>query len=139
MKNLLLITAIVLTGCAAPMGVTMMSRDSGATYKGTFDGTSNGAGTLSVIMGETTCSGPAARVSSKETTAVGSAYATGSNGNLVNALATTSTSGDSNIKAILSCSNGKGMRCDLTGRNRSGGGTCTDDAGKIFDVVVTSK
>jgi hypothetical protein len=133
----LLVVACLLTGCSSPMLVTMMPRDSATVYKGQFTGTSAGAGTLSVDLAGVNCTGPAARVASKEVTSTGVAYGLGKLGQAINTANT--TSGDSTVKALLTCSNGKAMRCELTGRDRSGGGVCTEDSGRVLDVIVTSK
>ena len=138
-KKLIALLAIALAGCASPMAVTMMPRDSGASFQGQLIPTGSGSGSMTATIGSVICSGPAARVSSNESFGFSTLYGTNSRGQAVNALSTTSTSGDATIKAIMSCSNGTGMRCDITGRDGSGGGVCVDDAGKVFDVVVTRK
>lgn len=44
-------------------------------------------------------------------------------------------------KALLQAVDGSGMRCDFkgTGSGRSGGGTCTDDKGLVYDVQIKLK
>lgn len=44
-------------------------------------------------------------------------------------------------KALLQAADGSGLRCDFkgTGSGRSGGGTCTDDKGLVYDVQITLK
>lgn len=137
MIRALILLATVLAGCAAPMKVTMMPRGSGEIYTGQFSGTSNGQGTIAVQIGDLSCSGPAARVASTETTST--AYIPSMTPGVAGLMALRHADGDSTVKAILSCSDGTGMRCDLVGRDRSGGGTCANDAGRIFDVIVTDK
>ncbi|MBB4196281.1 hypothetical protein GGD83_000052 [Rhodoblastus sphagnicola] len=48
------------------------------------------------------------------------------------------TMGDATVKALLSCPNGKGIRCVLKGRDLHGGGECSTDDGQAFDIIVTS-
>jgi hypothetical protein len=137
MKKVLILCAVVLAGCASkPMVVTMMPRSSGETYAGQFTGSSNGAGQLSIDMGSVSCSGPAARVSSDEKRTVH--MVPNFNGGQPIIMAS-NADGDVSVKAILHCTDGTGMRCDMVGRDRSGGGTCTNDAGRIFDLIVTDK
>ncbi len=126
---------VLLSGCA--YNLTMMPRDSGQTYTGKLTSPSgNGSGTMTVAIGDLQCSGPAARVASNQT--FGFVNTFGSSGvRTFNSFSTMSTSGDVQVKAILSCTGGKGLRCDLTGRGSSGGGICVDDAGRVFDVLAT--
>ena len=49
---------------------------------------------------------------------------------------TTVTTGDNLVKAILSCSDGRGLRCELTGRDSNVGSICVDDSGKVYDVIA---
>lgn len=92
---------------------------------------------MTAMIDSVSCSGPAARVSSNESFGFSTLYGTNNRGKTVNAMETTNTTGDVTIKAIMSCSDGRGLRCDITGRNGSGGGICINDSGKVFDVVVT--
>lgn len=133
------ISVVVLNGCAATMDVTMMARDSGTAYRGELRGDGSGAGTMSVDLQNAKCSGPASRVSSNERSVVGSAFVYGAGGFSSNAFATATISGDATVRALLTCDNGKGLRCELTGRNGNGGGVCANDSGRIFDVVISRK
>ena len=139
MKKILLLALIALAGCASPMAVTMMPRDSGAAFQGQLIPAGSGSGSMTASIDGVSCSGPAARVASNESFGFSTLYGTNSRGQAVSALGTTATSGDVTVKAIMSCSDGKGLRCDITGRDGAGGGICVNDAGKVFDVVVTRK
>lgn len=139
LRIILVLLAYLLAGCSTTMNVTLMQRDSGNVHRGFLNGDGSGSGSMSVDFGERNCSGPAARASSNETFEVASVYGTTNRGNNVSGTATSFKAGDTTVKALLSCSDGKGLRCELTGRNLSGTGICVDDSGKVFDVVVTRK
>lgn len=130
------IATAALCGCA--FSVTLMPRDSGKTYTGEMVGNGTGSGTMTVKLdGDETCTGPVARVASNETFGFANTYAT-VRGKPVNAFTTMATTGDVSLKAIMSCTSGKGLRCDLTGRG-GGGGICVDDTGKIYDALAIAK
>ena len=126
-----------LMGCAATMNVAMMSRTSGESFQGELRGDGRGSGSMIVNFRGQQCSRPATRIASDEKTVVGSAWSVNSGGQSIGTLAAATISGDATMKALLSCPNGKGMRCVLKGRDLHGGGECTTDDGQIFDVIVS--
>lgn len=132
----ILLTAL-LSGCA--YNVTLMPRDSGKTYAGTLQASGGGNGTMSMAMGDVTCTGPVARVGSNETFGLVNSFGTNNRGGFSSGLSTIAMAGDVHAKAILSCSNGSGLRCDLTGRGASAGGVCVDDKGSVYDAIAARK
>lgn len=78
-------------------------------------------------------------VASNQTFGFASTYAINSRGQSMNAFTNTATAGDSQVKGILSCTNGGGLRCDMTGRGSIGGGIFVDDAGKVYDAIAVRK
>lgn len=135
MRAAILVLAVALSGCA--FQVTMMPRDSGAVYTGHMEG-SSGSGTLTMAMPQGACTGPV--VKSASGASFGFAQTFGRVGNRPFSGTTTAmTSGDSQFKAILSCGDGTGLRCDLTSTGGAGGGICVDDKGRVYDAVVTRK
>lgn len=128
--------ALLMSGCAYNM--TLMPRDSGKVYTGEMQGNGAGSGTLTLTIDGDKCTGPVARVASNQTFGFANTYAT-NGARSANAFTTMASSGDATLKAILSCSNGKGLRCDLTGQGASGGGICVDDAGKVYDALAIRK
>lgn len=128
--RLLLIAPLLLAGCA--YNVTLMPRDSGKTFVGT-----GSRGQMNVSMGAVNCAGPVARTGSNEATGVASTFGANSNGTYGTRLSTVTVSGDVYGKAILSCTDGSGLRCDLTRSGSSGGGICVDDKGKVYDALLT--
>lgn len=136
MKLLWLAPVALLAGCAA-FNVTLMPRDSGKTYSGEMEGR-GGRGTMTMAMDGVSCTGPVAKVGSNETFGLINSFGTNSRGGFSSGLSTITTTGDVHLKAILSCSDGSGLRCDLTGRG-SGGGVCVDDKGRVFDALAVPK
>ena len=140
MKKLIAIATIgLLGGCGATLNVTMMPRDSGTAYTGELIGDGSGGGSMAITIADAKCSGPAARVASNQTFGFANSVGFNNRGTVANSFSTVATSGDVFIKAILSCTNGKGLRCDMTGQGGNGGGLCVDDTGKVFDVLVNRK
>lgn len=138
MKAFLATAAVLaLSGCA--INVAMMPRDSGTVYSGELQGNGMGGGTMTVKVDDAVCTGPVARVASNQSFGFANTYAADNRGNRAGAVTAVSTSGDHFVKAILSCSNGNGLRCDMTGRNNMGGGICVDNNGRVFDVIGTPK
>lgn len=132
-----LVTVLALTGCA--YNITLMPRDSGKTYQGELLGDGGGSGTMTLKLDDVTCTGPAAKVASNQSFGFVNTYGSNSKGQTANAFTTVSKSGDSTVKAILTCSNGSGIRCDITGRGASAGGICLDDKGKVYDALAIRK
>lgn len=141
--KLLWIAPLLLAGCAynmtpVPYDVTLMPRDSGKTYSGTLEA-GNGRGTMTMAMDGVSCSGLVARVGSNETFGLVNSFGTNSRGGFSSGSSTIAVAGDVHAKAMLSCSDGSGLRCDITGRPGSAGGVCQDDKGRLFDALATSR
>lgn len=134
MKKLVIVLATLLSGCA--YNVTLMPRDSGKTFAGTIQAGA-GHGTMSMAMGEVTCTGPIARVASDDTFGFATTYGVNSRGRASSSFSTIAAMGDVHAKAMLSCSDGSGLRCDISGRGNSAGGICADDKGRVFDAIAT--
>lgn len=135
---MVVLTGLV-SGCASTMNVSMMARDSGRAYVGELTPNGSGGGTMAVRIDAVSCVGPAARVSSNESFGFATMYGSTTRGTSAMVSGTSVTTGDSLVKAILSCSDSRGLRCELTGRDSNGGGICVDDFGKVFDVIATRK
>ena len=132
MKTLLpVILAALLAGCAYQM--QLMPRDGGKIYQGQIKSKGNGSGTLYVGLDGKTCSGNFATVASSDT--FGLAQTFGSRG--VTTTTVASTGGGAQYKALLTCSDGTGLRCDVTGTN-SGGGVCVDSNNRVYDMLYSS-
>ena len=127
---------IVLTGCAGSMKLTLMPRDSGKVYSGQLDGNGMGSGTASIDIEGVICSGPAARMSGSEVTGISSTIGAVGGRNFSSSTIGVAGTGGSAVKVMLSCTNGTGLRCELRGQNRTGGGVCVDDKGKSYDILA---
>lgn len=131
-----LAACLLLAGCA--YNVTLMPRDSGKTYTGTLDAGA-GRGTMTLAMDGATCTGPIVRVASNETFGIASGFGATNRGTTASGFSVAATSGDVFAKALLTCSDGSGLRCDMTGRPGTAGGVCQDDKGRIFDAIATRR
>lgn len=135
MKAAVLAAVGLLAGCA--FNVTLMPRDSGTTYTGRMEGR-GGTGTLSIALDAKNCAGPVVKVASGETFGLVNTFGT-TGRRAFSGISTVATAGDSQFKAILSCNDGSGLRCDLTSTGGAGGGICLDDKGRVFDAIVTRR
>jgi hypothetical protein len=116
--------------------MTLMPRDSGRMYFGEFIGNGMGVAKASLNIDGITYAGTAVRVSSNDTFGFMSAYGSNNRGVTSSSFGTYFAEGDRYVKAILSSSDGRGLRCDLVGRNHGGGGICVDDNNKVYDVIL---
>ncbi len=137
--SLLMVIAVFLTGCAGSMKLTLMPRDSGKIYSGQLDGDGMGSGTASIDIEGVICSGPVARVSSSEVTGISSTIGAVGGHSYSSSTFSAAGSGNTTAKILLSCTNGAGLRCDVSGQNRRGGGICIDDKGKSYDILASPK
>lgn len=136
MKTILaVLAAAMLSGCAWNM--TLMPRDSGKVYTGQMTGNGMGSGQVTVNIDGVTCSGPAQRVASNDTFGFMNTYGRSSRGGSMTATSTYFAEGDKVVKALMSCGNGRGLRCELVGRSSGGGGICVDDTGRVYDVIAS--
>lgn len=133
MKKLIysLVLSMALTGCALQM--QLMSRENGTMYKGSVQGNGFGSGTISLALDNKLCTGAFARGATNDSFGFFQAY--GSNGgSSVGSMQ--NFGGSSTVKALLSCTDGTGLRCDFVGRSGTGTGICLDSKDKIYDAIV---
>ena len=128
-----------LGSCGGAMEVAMMSRSSGESFRGELLGDGSGSGSMTVNFHGQQCSGPATRVATDSKTVVGSAWSFSNTGQSVGTMAAATEVGDSTVRALLSCADGRGLRCTLKGRDLHGGGECSTDDGQVFDILVNRK
>lgn len=126
---LALAVALALTGCS--YGMQLMPRDSGKVYQGSVQSNGAGSGTLSVALDGKTCAGNFVTTSSGDSFGFVQTY--GARGM---STGTAFMSGSSQYKAILSCSDGSGLRCDVSG-STSGGGICVDSHNRVYDLIYS--
>ena len=122
--------ALLVSGCAYQM--QMMPRDSGKIYSGRIQSNGAGSGSLAIDIDGRSCSGSFARAASGDSFGFFQSY--GRRGNAVGSYQT--YGGSSTYKALLSCSDGTGMRCDVEGA-QTGGGICVDSTNRVLDMIYT--
>ena len=130
-KLFLLIMIGLLSSCALQMQV--MSRDNGTMYKGSVQGNGFGSGTISLSLDNKMCTGAFARGASNDSFGFFQTYGakgSGSVGSVQN------FGGSSTVKALLSCTDGTGLRCDFVGGSGTGTGICVDSKNQVFDAIV---
>jgi hypothetical protein len=137
MRPLLSIALLALAGCASTYDLTVMPRDSGRMYAGVAEDAGTGEGKISITIDERTYNGT--WVETQPAQARG--YVSGGigfRGHLgMGGFITIDNPDGGAAKALLTAADGSGLRCDcLGGQGRSGGGTCSDDKGRIFDVQI---
>lgn len=139
MKKTLAVMALTasIAGCA--WQVNLMPRDSGKVYQGQFTGLVGSTGDMSVTIDGAVYSGKIVETSSTSQFGFTQAYGLNNRGTKANAYASSFTSGDYYLKAILSSPEGRGLRCDVIGRSGGGSGVCVDDQSKVYDLVYTQK
>ena len=140
MKKLLKLSSVLIllliSACALPtLQLTVMSRNNGNVSNGIGNPDGKGGGTLSMTIAGRNYNGVMSRTLSNESfgffQSIGSAQKSG---------LLLTQSGSNLGKAILSSSDGKGLRCDLVGDGRGNGSAiCVDDVGEVYDVIVNIK
>jgi hypothetical protein len=130
-KMILLATVLILSGCSYTM--QLMPRDGGTLYQGQIKSNGAGGGALSIGLDGRTCAGNFVTVASGDT--FGLAQTFGSHG-------TTNTTfgafaGHAQYKAMLSCSDNTGLRCDVSGSSTNGGGICVDSKNRVYDMIYS--
>lgn len=136
------LAAAATVGCAPSVSVlTAMPRDSGALYDGEIVDPRTGEGTMTVTLAGKAYSGGWTRTRSYgnaySITGTGGAWGTrwggwGAGGGLATAQPIDPSE---RWLALLRATDGAGLRCELaSGGGGRGGGHCTDDAGRVYDV-----
>ncbi|HYC36534.1 MAG TPA: hypothetical protein VEC19_08950 [Usitatibacter sp.] len=130
--------ALALSGCATTYQLSLMPRDSGKMYSGTAVENANGEGTISVTLEGKTYNGTWVQTQPART----HGFVTGGLGwgrrgfGGLGAMVTMDNPQGGEAKALLSASDGSGLRCDFKSGEGRGGGVCRDDRGKEYDVQL---
>ena len=140
------VTALLLAGCTSTYQLTLMPRTSGTLYFGeAVEGGTEAE--LSVTIDKKTYIGTWVYSAPDRTTGYVSGgwgwggrhygYGYGLGGSTV--IADNPLGGET--KALLQAADGSGLRCDFRGMayRRTGGGTCLDDKGLLYDVQIRPK
>jgi hypothetical protein len=124
---------IALAGCAYQM--QLLPRDGGSLYVGSAQSDGMGGGTLNVQLDGRTCSGSFAQASSGNSFGFFQTYGRRGAGSAVGAFQ--AFGGSNTFKALMACTDGTGLRCDIEGREKTGVGICVDSKGRVFDMIYT--
>ena len=137
---------VALGGCASTYQLTLMPRTAGKLYYGeAFERSGSNETTLNITIEDKTYSGTWVAATPDRTSGTisggfGFGGRRGGFGIGAAPVVIDNPSGGES-KALLQAPDGSGMRCDFrgTGTGRSGGGTCTDDKGLVYDVQIEVK
>ena len=136
-KLLLAATVLALSGCATTYQLTLMPRDSGKLYEGTAEDNGNGEGRVAITIEGKAYTGTWVATSSERTQAyVSGGFGWGRRGGGLGTIVTMDNPQGGEAKALLSASDGSGLRCDLRSGQGRGGGICRDDKGREYDVQL---
>lgn len=110
----------------------LMPRDSGTIYNGQVKSNGAGGGTLSVALDGRSCAGSFVKAASGDSFGFIQTFgAHGAN------MSTVQSFGSSQYKALLSCSDNSGLRCDVVGTSSSGAGVCIDSKSRVYDLMYS--
>jgi hypothetical protein len=134
-----LILLALLVGCSTAYQLTLMPRTSGVLYYGEAFETGSQAD-VSVTIDKKTYTGNWVYSTPERTTG----YVSGGWGwrrSAIGGTVTVDNPGGGEAKALLQAADGSGLRCDFRGMasGRTGGGTCQDDKGLLYDVQIRVK
>jgi hypothetical protein len=133
------IAALALTGCATTYHLSVMPRDSGKLYEGIATDTGYGEGPISITIEGTTYNGTWVQSVPDRTYGYGGgAWGWGRGWYGGGGYFSMDNPNGGLSKALLSAPNGGGLRCDLQSGAGRGGGVCSDDHGKMYDVQIRS-
>ncbi len=127
---------IALMGCTSTM--ILLPRDSGTLYRGTMKSRNMNIGTLTIQLEDKTCTGTYARAGSGDLYGLFQGNAQTNVQPNLSADAYQLRKDSSAYKALMSCSDGTGLRCDVVGAGTgAGAGVCADSKGRMFDLIYT--
>ena len=133
------VAALALSGCATTYHLSVMPRDSGKMDEGVATDTGNGEGPISITIEGKTFNGTWVQTVPDRTYG----YVTGGLGfgrrgwgGLGGGFITMDNPNGGAAKALLNSPDGSGLRCDLQSGTGRGGGVCTDDRGRMYDVQI---
>ena len=132
------IAALALSGCATTYHLAVMPRDSGTMYEGVATDTGYGEGPISITIEGRTYNGTWVQTVPDHTTGyVSGGVGWGRRGwGVGGGFITMDNPNGGLAKALLQSADGGGLRCDLRSGLGRGGGVCTDDRGKMYDVQI---
>ena len=140
MRYATIIAALALAGCASSYELRVMPRDSGKIYSGTAQDSGGGEGAISITIDGKTYTGTWTETQPSSATGYvmgGIGWGRRGWGGLGSFITMDNPQG-SEAKALLTSSDGSGLRCDFKSgsERRVGGGVCRDDRGREYDVQI---
>jgi hypothetical protein len=138
MRTFILAAALALAGCATDYQLQLMPHDSGKIYYGmAHDPGAHGEGPISITIDAKTYTGTWVQ----STNDYSSGYISGGFGwwgrhGAVGTMVTMDNPEGAMSKALLTASDGSGLRCDLRTAGGRGDGMCRDDQRRIYDVQI---
>jgi hypothetical protein len=139
MRLIAIAAALAVSGCATTYHLAVMPRDSGKIYEGVATDTGYGEGPVSITIDGRTYNGTWVQTVPDRTYGyVSGGFGWGRRGwgGLGGGFVTMDNPNGGTAKALLTASDGSGLRCDLQSGLGRGGGICTDDRGKMYDVQI---
>lgn len=135
----LIAAAVAAAGCASTYELTLMPRTAGKLYYGEAVQRGSQADVSITIEGKT-YTGTWVEVTPDRTTGYVSGW-WGWRRSVIGTTVTVDNPAGGEAKALLQAADGSGLRCDIRGTayGRSGGGTCQDDQGLVYDVQIRLK
>jgi len=132
--------AALLAGCSSTYSLTLMPRNSGQLYYGEASSRTGEETQVTVTIAERTYRGNwvVAQPPPQTGFAIGGIFGGRRSG--IGTSVILSNPAGTEAKALLRADDGSGLRCDFTGvHTGSGGGTCQDDKGLVYDVQIRHK
>jgi hypothetical protein len=142
MRFAIALAALALSGCATTYHLSVMPRDSGKMYEGVATDTGNGEGPISITIEGKTFNGTWVQTVPDRTygsVTGGLGFGRRGWGGLGGGFITMDNPSGGAAKALLNSTDGSGLRCDLQSGTGRGGGVCTDDRGRMYDVQIRAK
>ena len=143
MRHAILVAALALSGCATTYQLSVMPRDSGKLYTGVAESTSwGGEGRISITIDNKVYNGTWVQTTPEYSTGyVSGGWGWGGWGHRGGGWAgggfiSMDNPAGGSAKALLSASDGSGLRCDFRSGQGRGGGVCLDDRGAQYDVQL---
>jgi hypothetical protein len=131
---------LLLAGCTSTYSLTLMPRNSGQLYYGEAVSKSGEETLVTVTIGERTYRGNWLVAQPPPTTGLVIGGIFGSRRSGIGTSVVVDNPAGTEAKALLRSDDGSGLRCDFKGvHSGSGGGTCQDDKGLVYDVQIRHK
>jgi hypothetical protein len=137
MRCLIMTCTLALAGCASTYQLTLMPRDSGKLYSGVLEDVARGEGRISVTIEGKAYNGTwveSAPAYAQGWVTGGLGFRRGWSG--LGGSITLDNPQGGEAKALLTASDGSGLRCDFRNSHTRGGGLCRDDKGREYDVQM---